>query len=344
MQKPLVSILIPFKNTAVFIGDCLQSILNQTYTNWELFIIDDASTDNSYNIVEQFAKNDNRITLLKNSGHGIIDALQLAFSESKGEFITRMDSDDLMRPNKLEILVTNLLEYGKQHVAIGLVNYFSEEGIKAGYKSYEVWLNNLTKSGANYSEIYKECVIPSPSWMIHREDLVTCDAFNPNRYPEDYDLTFRFYKFNFKCIPCDDVLHDWRDYSHRTSRTHVHYAENHFIDIKLHYFLELDYNSNKTLVVWGAGNKGKTIAKSLIEKGLDFEWVCDNPKKIGRDIYGKILKPFSYLKDFKNSQSIITVANKSSQKEITNYMNTLEKHLKITTKNCLSPLLYFYQS
>ena len=82
MQNPLVSILIPFKNTEEFIAECLESILKQTYTNWELLIIDDKSTDSSFTIVESFAQNDNRITLLKNSGSGIIDALQLAFNQS----------------------------------------------------------------------------------------------------------------------------------------------------------------------------------------------------------------------------------------------------------------------
>lgn len=323
MQNPLVSILIPFKNTEAYIEACLVSVLNQTYTNWELLIVDDTSSDSSFNIVKKFAKNDERIILLKNQGAGIIDALQLAFKNSKGAFITRMDSDDIMHTCKLEVLVNNLLKHGKQHVAVGLVNYFSEDGIKEGYKNYEIWLNNLTKTGSNYSEIYKECVIPSPCWMIHRNDLIACDAFNPNRYPEDYDLAFRFYKHHYKCIPCDTMIHDWRDYSSRTSRTHEHYAENHFIDIKLHYFLELDYNSNKSLVVWGAGNKGKTIAKTLIKKAIPFEWICDNPNKIGRDIYGKILKPFHFLKDIKNPQSIITVANKEAQIEIKNYMNSL---------------------
>ncbi|NNC50193.1 MAG: glycosyltransferase [Flaviramulus sp.] len=323
MQNNLVSILIPFKNTEAFISDCLKSILTQTYKDWELIIVDDASTDNSYKIVEKFAKNDNRIKLLKNTGNGIIDALNLGLKHSKGEFITRMDSDDLMRPNKLEILANNLIKTGKGHIAIGLVNYFSEAGIKSGYKNYEIWLNALTKTGYNYSEIYKECVIPSPCWMIHKEDLIACDAFNPERYPEDYDLAFRFYKNNLKCIPCKDILHDWRDYNTRTSRTHVHYAVNHFIPLKLDYFLELDYNSEKTLLIWGAGTKGKTIAKILIEKNIPFEWICDNPKKIGRDIYGIILKPFNHLEKIKNSQSIITVANKNSQQEIKNYIQNL---------------------
>lgn len=323
MQNPLVSILIPFKSTEAYLTDCLQSILKQTYTNWELIIVDDHSIDNSYKIVNEFAKNDSRIILLKNSGNGIIEALKLAFSKSKGEFITRMDSDDLMRPKKLEILVSNLLTFGKQHLAVGLVNYFSTEGIKNGYKSYEIWLNKLTGTGTNYSEIYKECVIPSPCWMAYRTDLIACNAFNIDRYPEDYDLAFRFYKHSMNCIPCNTILHDWRDYDTRTSRTHIHYAENHFIDLKLHYFLELDYNSNKTLIVWGAGNKGKKVAKILIQKNITFEWICDNPKKIGKDIYEKILKPFNYLEQIKNTQSIITVANKMAQKDIKEYMNRL---------------------
>ncbi|MGB5418111.1 glycosyltransferase family 2 protein [Algibacter sp.] len=324
MQNPLVSILIPFKNTEAFIKDCMFSIIEQTYTNWELLIVDDNSTDNSFSIVENIANQDARIKLLKNSGSGIIDALQLAFKESAGELITRMDSDDVMKPNKLEVLANNLMHHGKGHLAIGLVHYFAEEGIKAGYKSYEVWLNKLTKTGTNYAEIYKECVIPSPCWMLHRTDLIACDAFNPNKYPEDYDLAFRFYKHDFKCIPCQIVLHDWRDYSHRTSRTHEHYAENHFIPLKLDYFLELDYNCEKTLVVWGAGNKGKFIAKTLIEKQIDFEWICDNPKKIGKDIYGKVLRAFEDLETLENPQSIITVANKDAQIEIRNYLNALQ--------------------
>ena len=323
MQNPLISILIPFKNTEEFIVDCLESIIKQSYTNWELLIVDDNSTDSSFSMVETMAQHDDRIKLFKNSGSGIIDALKLAFNQSTGELITRMDSDDIMYQNKLEILSNNLLTYGKRHVAVGMVNYFSAEGIKAGYKSYEIWLNGLTKNGTNYSEIYKECVIPSPCWMIHREDLISCNAFEPNRYPEDYDLAFRFYKHRYKCIPCDVVLHDWRDYSHRTSRTNEHYAENHFIPLKLDYFLELDYKPEKTLVVWGAGNKGKFIAKSLIEKNMAFEWICDNPKKIGRDIYGKILSPFNCLETIENTQSIITVANKTAQTEIRDYMDKL---------------------
>lgn len=323
MKQPLVSILTPFKNTEPFLGECLTSILQQTYTNWELLIVDDHSTDSSYRLVESYARKYKRIKLLKNNGTGIIDALKLAYKHSSGTLITRMDSDDIMLPNKLEILANNLKEHGRKHVAVGLVEYFNANGVGPGYKSYELWLNQLTKTGNNYDEIYKECVIPSPCWMIHREDLEACGAFNPNVYPEDYDLTFRFYKHGFECIPCDKVLHKWRDYSTRTSRTHEHYAQNHFTTLKVQHFLDIDYNNTKNLVIWGAGTKGKLMASMFIERNIPFEWICDNPNKIGKDIYGKQLLNFNALAQIENPQSLITVANKQAQKEIRTYLDNL---------------------
>lgn len=323
MQSPLISILTPFKNTELFLDACIDSIIKQTYTHWELIIVDDSSTDNSFKIVDKYARIDNRIKLFKNTGSGIIDALQFALKKSNGELITRMDSDDIMLPKKLEVLSNNLIKHGKGHVATGLVKYFSENGVGDGYTSYQNWLNNLTKAGKNYSEIYKECVIPSPCWMIYKTDLMACNAFNPNIYPEDYDLTFRFYKHKYKCIPCDELLHKWRDYSTRTSRTHIHYAQNHFTELKIRHFLDIDFSSKRTLTIWGAGNKGKIIAKFLLDKKIPFEWICNNPHKIGKDIYGKKLRPFEYLATIKNSQSIITVANKISQSEIKGYMKQI---------------------
>lgn len=322
MQMPLISILTPYKNTSEYLTECLDSILNQSYKHWELCIVNDHSTDDSYKIVENYAKKDQRIKHFNNDGKGIIDALRLAFQNSKGQYITRMDSDDIMVPTKLEILLKKLLQHGKKHVAIGQVQYFKEGGVSNGYLRYEAWLNRLTSTGDNFSEIYKECPIPSPCWMIHRDDLIACDAFNPDLYPEDYDLTFRFYKHNFCCISCKKILHHWRDYDTRTSRTHEHYAQNYFLDIKLRYFLEIDYEPSRPLVVWGAGNKGKTIAKALVKQNIPFYWICNNPKKIGKQIYKQQLLPFENLEKLTTAQSIITVANENAQKQIKHYFES----------------------
>ena len=322
MSYPAVSILIPFKNTELFITECITSIINQTYMHWEAILVDDHSNDLSNTIVEEFVKKDHRIKYYKNEGNGIIEALRTAFKHATGEYVTRMDSDDIMAINRLEVMINSLLKYGKYHLAIGQIKYFREDGVSDGYARYERWINQLTKTGSNYSEIYKECVIPSPCWMLHRDDFIACEGFKPNRYPEDYDLTFRFYKAGYKCIPCDEVLLHWRDYKTRTSRTHQHYALNYFLDIKVHYFLDLDYDKHRPLTIWGAGNKGKTVAKLLIEKEVPFYWICDNLKKIGKDIYGKELLSFNCLEKLSHPQSIVTVANEDEQKDIVKYFET----------------------
>ncbi|WP_178985107.1 glycosyltransferase family 2 protein [Winogradskyella helgolandensis] len=322
MSQPLVSIVIPFKNTEAFIKECITSILRQTYSNWEAIFIDDYSEDNSYSIVENYTQQDSRVKLYKNSDSGIIEALKNAYKHSSGSYISRMDSDDIMTPTRLETMVSNLEKYGKKHLAIGQVKYFRADGLSDGFARYEQWLNSLTVEGKNYSEIYKECVIPSPCWMLHRDDFDACGGFNSDIYPEDYDLAFRFYKANYTCIPCDKVLLHWRDYSTRTSRTHEHYAENSFLDLKVKYFLELNYDASRPLAIWGAGHKGKTLAKILLKQNIPFYWICDNPKKIGKHIYDQELFNFDYLSELKNPQSIVTVANSEAQKEIKHYFET----------------------
>ncbi|SNR65025.1 Glycosyltransferase involved in cell wall bisynthesis [Maribacter sedimenticola] len=323
MDKPLVSILIPFKNVAPYLEECLGSIQQQTYLNYEVIAVNDHSNDDSLAIAQRYSAKDARFKIYCNEEKGIITALRKAYKHSKGTFITRMDSDDYMTEHKIETMVSALMNNGKGSLALGLVRYFSKTGVNDGYARYEKWLNKLTVKGHNFKEIYKECVIPSPCWMVYRSDFEICGAFKPNRYPEDYDLAFRFYEHGLSCIATNQVLHFWRDYTTRTSRTSEHYAQNYFIAIKLHYFLKLEYDTGKTLVVWGAGKKGKEVARSLIEKKIPFTWVCDNTKKIGKEIYGVKLLHYSQLEKISISQCIITVANEDEQYTIKTYLEEL---------------------
>ena len=80
MHYPLVSIIVPYKNTANYLPECLDSILEQSYANFELIIVNDNSTDSSKAIVESYAKKDARIYSYNTNGQGIIDALQFAYS------------------------------------------------------------------------------------------------------------------------------------------------------------------------------------------------------------------------------------------------------------------------
>ena len=213
---------MPFRDTEAFLPQCLDSICGQSYPHWELIAVDDRSRDGSYGILDSYARKDSRIQVLENRGAGIIPALRTAYLASGGSLVTRMDSDDIMTESRLQRMVGALTQSGRGHLAVGQVRYFSTDGISDGYARYERWLNTLTEAGANFSELYKECVIPSPCWMTWREDLEACDGFSPDRYPEDYDLCFRFYREGLRCLPCDEVLHLWRDYPQRTSRNSEH--------------------------------------------------------------------------------------------------------------------------
>lgn len=319
-MKPLLSLLMPFKDTADFLPECLESICGQGFEDWELIAVDDHSKDPGRTLLQHWAGRDPRVRVYSNRGTGIIPALRTALSHSRGQLISRMDSDDRMAPGRLAAMTGQLQEEGKGHIALGLVRYFSHRGISDGYARYERWLNGLTRDGRNFEEIYKECVIPSPCWMVYREDLEACGAFRPDRYPEDYDLCFRFYAAGLRCLPSSRTLHYWRDYDDRTSRTSPHYAENYFLDIKLHYFLKLDRDPSRPLVIWGAGTKGKTIARNLGAGGIAFHWLCDNPRKIGKKIYGTRMEHYSRLDALPKAQSIITVANDEAQREIRSYL------------------------
>lgn len=102
-MNELVSIIIPTYNTEKFIRLTLQSVQNQSYQNWEMILVDDASTDKTVEIIKNFAEKDNRIKLFqlaKNSGNGV--ARNVALEKATGKYIAYLDADDLWFPSKLE--------------------------------------------------------------------------------------------------------------------------------------------------------------------------------------------------------------------------------------------------
>jgi teichuronic acid biosynthesis glycosyltransferase TuaG len=104
MEIPLVSVIISTFNSEKFISDAIESVQNQTYTNWEIICADDCSTDETVAIISKLAKADNRVKMLKlavNSGTGV--ARNSALATARGKYIAFLDADDLWKPNKLEL-------------------------------------------------------------------------------------------------------------------------------------------------------------------------------------------------------------------------------------------------
>ncbi len=312
-----VSIIMAVKDTAPYLHACLDSILNQSYQNWELIAVNDHSSDDSPKILAEYAAKDARIKVFHSERNKLIPTLKEGYVHCEGPLMNRMDSDDKMPSYKLEEMVAEWMKHGKGTVIAGGTEHFVEEGeVGDGFRRYERWLNEVALKNSYYDEIYKECVIPSHCWLLHKDDLDAVGAFEPEIYPEDYDLCFRFYRHQLKIQGMDRVFHFWRDRSNRISRTWEEYKDNRYFDMKLRFFYELDRDVNRPLVLWGAGRNGKDMAKLLLNREDTFHWVCDNERKIGLSIYGVKMHAFDSIQSLDNPQIMIVVSSPDGQAEI----------------------------
>ncbi|MBF4464815.1 glycosyltransferase family 2 protein [Flavobacterium sp. LC2016-12] len=127
-MSELVSIITPTYNAEKFIRATIESVQNQTYQNWEMILVDDASTDETVKIIQDFAEKDSRIKLFKlekNSGNGF--ARNIALEKAVGKYIAYLDADDLWFPNKLEKQIQFLKE-NNLHFTFSFYDCIDEEG------------------------------------------------------------------------------------------------------------------------------------------------------------------------------------------------------------------------
>lgn len=282
----LISVLLPVKNAASWLPDTIGSILAQDHRNWELIAVNDHSSDNSLEILHQFALQDLRVKVFENEGNGIIPALQLAMKHTKGDFITRMDADDLMPDKRLTSLVNMLIKKGIGHVITGEVRYFPEP-VSPGYKNYEQWLNERVKQQDHAAHLFRECVLASPNWMLHRKDAEQYALFENLEYPEDYDLVFRMHAAGLRFVGIEQPTLLWREHPLRTSRNSKIYQQASFFRLKLSWFFRLEKNEQRTLALFGAGTKGKIVARYLIDNNIPFRWYDLKAEKYGAGIFGQ---------------------------------------------------------
>ncbi|HFI0166169.1 TPA: glycosyltransferase family 2 protein [Streptococcus suis] len=111
MNKPLISIIVPVYNVETYLDQCIHSVLNQTYSNWELLLINDGSTDSSGTICDDYAKGDERIRVIHKNNGGLSDARNAGIDNCTGEYITFLDSDDGIREDFLETCLTTAIQH-----------------------------------------------------------------------------------------------------------------------------------------------------------------------------------------------------------------------------------------
>ena len=211
---PLVSIILPVYNAHAYLKECIESIIDQTYQNWELLIINDGSTDNSEQIILPFLKNGLAIKYIKQENNaGITHCLNTAIAQSQGKYIARMDADDLM----VSIRLKQQVSYMEEHVDVGVlgsaVEFIDEKGNTIANYFYP----------ENDSEIKK--VLPArnpfvhPSVMMRASVLKSGKYLYRNDYPraEDYDLWIRL-SSETKMANLSNILLKYRFHSGQTSQ------------------------------------------------------------------------------------------------------------------------------
>lgn len=322
MPDNLVSIIMPVHNAAPFLDDCIKSIQQQSYTNWELIAIDDFSTDASFKILEEASAFDGRIKVIKNIDKGIIPALSLALKKAAGKFITRMDADDKMPFDRLSKMAKALDEALPNTVITGLVEYFSADKVSPGYKTYQDWINENIQTKNPWANVYRECIIASPCWMLRTAELKSIGGLSDLEYPEDYDLVFRLYKNNFTIKALPELLLHWREHSARTSRNSDDYAQENFFKLKVSRFLELEECEN--IILWGTGVKAKLTANLLLEKSISFQWMDLQPEKYPNGIMEQAILPFQGIEHIKDPKLILAVYPPRNEKDkMEKYLSTL---------------------
>lgn len=113
-NTPLISIIVPFYNVESYLNECLNSILMQTYSNFEVLLINDGSLDNSLNIANNYCNKDKRFFVYTNTNSGISFSRNFGIANSKGEYITFIDSDDYVEPKYLELLLESCINNNTQ--------------------------------------------------------------------------------------------------------------------------------------------------------------------------------------------------------------------------------------
>ncbi len=311
MKSPKVSVLIPAHNAELTVESAMSSMLGQTFSDFEIVVVDDGSTDSTALIFDSIAARDVRVRVIHTSKHGIIEALNTGIAECRGELIARMDADDISHPRRLETQVALMDARPDVSVCGTLVKMFPRHELLGGLVRYEHWLNSLVTSDQIARDIFVESPLAHPSVIMRRDELIAIGAYQDHGWAEDYDLWLRYFVAGKRFAKVDAPLVFWRQSECRLTFTDSRYCVENFLRAKAHYLsiglvgvvpTQMAAHSllpspiNRNIILWGAGKTGRRLSKHLLREGVNFEAVVDiDPAKIGHLLKGRPIVGLDYI-------------------------------------------------
>ena len=236
---------MPVFNAQEYVGQAIESILNQTFKDFDLIIADDASTDNSWQIINKYKKKDSRIRIFKNKENKYIaENRNILLSHVKCKYIAWQDADDISMPDRL----LHEYEYLEDHPEVGIVGgylqFFNDKG-NLGIRKYAPDDSSLRK------QIFMFSPVAQPAAMIRRELFSKIGKYNL-KYPpaEDIDMSFRIGTM-YKFANLQEVVLKYRESDNSATYKNLRTIESNTIKIRMSYlsnskyphtFLDILYN------------------------------------------------------------------------------------------------------
>lgn len=292
MTAPAISIVLPVHNGADTLPRALDSLIAQSDPDWELLAVDDGSDDETPACLSAYAGRDPRIRRLSPGRVGIVAALQHGCTRSNALLIARMDADDQAHPERF----AQQRAYLARHPEMALCGTGAAPGglVRSGRARYLDWINSLQSPEAIAREIFVECPLPHPTFLMRRAALEAVGGYQDRGWPEDYDLVLRFWQAGHAIGKVAEPLLTWNERPGRLSMRDPRYSPSAFRACKRHYLRATHLAQGRRFFQWGAGEVGKPWLREW-GNGPPEAVVDIRPAKLGKVIHGVPVIPPAQL-------------------------------------------------
>ena len=279
-NKPLVSVIMPVYNAGDFLDPAISSILNQTYRNLELIIVNDASKDKSGKIIAKYQRLDKRVrvvTLKHNINQGGDAAGNIGYKLAKGKYVARMDGDDIAEPTRIEKQVVYMERHPRAAVLGTQAKVIDRESRVVGVKNVPTSHADILREFFTFHPMIHPTVLVRKS-MIKREQLYQTDYHANNDYLTFFDLITCGAKF----ANLDEPLLLYRIHGENDSLAHV--KRNFINSLKIRY---------RAVTQMGYKPSINSMLKLLVQAGIVFAL----PERLTIELYYRIrgIKPWVML-------------------------------------------------
>lgn len=189
----MISVIVPVYNTEKYLEKCIQSIVSQTFTDFELILVDDGSTDRSGEMCDTYAYTDKRISVIHKQNGGPSEARNQASIKAKGELITFIDSDDFVTPDYLQTLYDVLIQT-KADISAVLMTELQENDEPKRTPSTKRKIITISGHNALLNVLYQKDLDTTPCGMLFKKQIVCSNPFPVGKFHEDDFTMFKYFE------------------------------------------------------------------------------------------------------------------------------------------------------